>query len=88
MRIILILFLTFLLGCSTPSWINYNNPKQEIVYYNIDSVCAADGISPNLKYWKELSLRDYEDNSKVTKYLYIKDSIIYIRTDSTIIKRL
>lgn len=60
---------------------------QESIIYNIDSVCKVDNLPLDKSDWLVLPLKDYEDKNILLKYYYNKDSIIYIRTDSIIIKR-
>ena len=87
-KLIFLLFL-IVISCSTPKWTNIGNSYiREITTYNIDSICKVDSLPQNVEKWKPLHLKNYEDGKIFTQYLYIKDSIIYVRTDSTIRKRL
>lgn len=88
MKIILLFLMALFIGCGTPTWVNIKSPTREYITYNIDSICNADTIPTDLTKWKATHFRNYEDRKPFTQYLYVKDSIIYIRTDSTIIKRL
>lgn len=83
-----------LLSCNPTkqiSNINYIN-YQEYSIEKFDSICIIDSINKNLQNWHKLELRNYEDKSIITKYMFIKqnnDSInlIYIIEDNKIIKR-
>ena len=46
--------------------------NREFTYTQFDSICVADTIPANLSLWKAYSSRDYETNSIITEYLYIK----------------
>lgn len=86
MKNIFILLIVLLLGCVPPKY--YWSPTRDYVTHNIDSVCQVDSLPTDVKDWLPHSLRDYESGKAIIQYMYIKDSIIYIRTDSTLIKRL
>ena len=47
----------------------------------LDSLCIADTISPNLSTWMEVAFIDYETNSPIIEKMYIKfineDEIVY-----------
>lgn len=79
-----LLFL-LLVGCSSPKF--YVSPTREYITTNIDSICQIDLLPINTNDWIPNYLKDYESGKGFVQYLYIKDSIIYVRTDSTIIKR-
>lgn len=81
----LILILLLLISCGTPQYVS---PTREYIISNIDSVCQVDTLPTNTQDWILNPMQDYETKEGIIQYLYIKDSIIYIRTDSTIIKRL
>lgn len=82
------LLILILVGCGSPKWTSINSyPTQESIIYNVDSVCKADFLPLDVSDWLLLPLQDYEDRDMLLKYYYNKDSIIYIRTDSAIIKR-
>lgn len=81
----LILILLLLISCGTPQYVS---PTREYITSNIDSICQVDTLPTNSEDWILNPLRDYETREGIIQYLYIKDSVIYIRTDSTIIKRL
>lgn len=84
MRLLIILLL-LIVSCGTPKYVS---PTREYIISNIDSVCQVDTLPTNVQDWILNPLQDYETKENVIQYLYVKDSIIYIRTDSTIIKRL
>lgn len=81
----LILILLLLISCGTPQYVS---PTREYITSNIDSICQVDTLPINSEDWILNPLQDYETREGIIQYLYVKDSIIYIRTDSTIIKRL
>lgn len=60
---------------------------QEHSYNNIDSVCLVDSLPIDLSKWQRMDLKDYESKERLTKYIIIKDTVTYIRTDSNIVKR-
>lgn len=84
MKKLLILITILLIGCGYPK---YLSPNTEYTTTNIDSICQVDTLPVDSEDWIQHSLRDYESGKAFIQYLYVKDSIIYIRTDSTIIKR-
>lgn len=86
-KIILILIL-ILCSCGAPTWFTISNrPMQECAYNNIDSVCVVDSLPTDLSEWQQVGFKDYENKERFSKYILIKDSITYIRTDSNIVKR-
>lgn len=79
------LLILILISCGTPQYVS---PTREYITSNIDSICQVDTLPINSEDWILNPLQDYETREGIIQYLYVKDSIIYIRTDSTIIKRL
>ena len=86
MRKLIVIFFLLLCSCGTPAWF-ITNSMQEHTYINVDSVCLVDSLPTDINQWIPLTLKDYEDNTILNKYIFIRDSITYIRTDSNIVKR-
>lgn len=88
MKKLILIFLILLYSCGVPTWFTINSqPMQEHSYNNIDSVCLVDSLPTDLSEWKRMDLKEYESKERLTKYIIIKDTITYIRTDSNIVKR-
>lgn len=88
MKKLVIIFLLLLCSCGVPTWFTISNhAMQEYSYTNIDSVCMVDSLPTDLSEWQQVNFKEYENKNRITKYILIKDTITYIRTDSNIIKR-
>lgn len=90
MRALLILLVTFLIGCSSPSWMSVGHSQMFFKYNKdftieqFDSICKTDTIPSDFKKWKTVPLLDDEDNTKIKRYMFIKKLTpeqIYVATD-------
>lgn len=90
MRILLILLVTFLIGCAPSAWTLLGHDTMYIKYNKnftieqFDSICKEDTLPNNFEEWKTVPFVDAEDGSHIKRYLYIKrlnPEQIYIATD-------
>ena len=96
----------FILACTPKSIVDGNenmgntmllNFNGKISMAQFDSMCVADTLPKSLMDWKFLGLKDYENNERVSLYVYMKrnskEEIMYRAEDTMddsvkIIKRL
>lgn len=82
-KLFLLILIIFTFGCST---YKSNTNTSEYTFgvhmmnafegyynlYQLDSICKADNINPNIKEWEKLSIKDYETGKDVSQYFYIR----------------
>lgn len=90
MRTLLILLITFLVGCSSPSWmylgkdVMYFKYNKDFTIEQFDSICKHDTLPNDFQQWKTIPLLDDEDRTQIKRYMFIKKLTpeeIYIATD-------
>ena len=73
----------FLFSCNTSSY--YAKPEADIQYglmmnayegiftsTELDSICKADTLNPDLNTWIILPMKDYDTNENISQYIFIK----------------
>lgn len=81
-KIILFLIIIFIaVSCSSVKVTNnyYANGEYMKLAYDtlvthdgFDSLCVNESINPNTNKWSKMTVRDYETNEKLTKYMFIQ----------------
>lgn len=77
----LLVFLVLMVCACTTTKLPYTQEYDNIMLneyegyytpYQLDSICVADTLEPNLNNWHIIGLRDDETKENVSQYLYIK----------------
>ncbi len=84
MRNFLIILISFIIAsCTTshfvkgPSTITDICNEKYFTRYQVDSMINSDTL-PNMVWWFDLSLKDYETSELISKKFYVKGSSVYI----------
>lgn len=90
MRALLILLVSLLIGCASPSWMSIGKDfmrhayNKDFTIEQFDSICKHDTLPNDFKQWKTIPLLDDEDRTQIKRYVYIKrltPEQVYIATD-------